>query len=142
MATLLESRVLRRQIVEWSVISDDDPALHALYSSARQLIADLEGGADDAALCRSIPAYVDCAVAQGISRARILDALELLVHDYACAAGDALPKPCAGRGAAARRHHATTRVLERVLQLAAGVRASEATWLAQPRSCCGVGEST
>jgi hypothetical protein len=142
MTTLLESRVLRRQVVEWSVVSDDDPGLRALYASARQLIADLEGGADDAALCLSIPAYVDCAIAQGISRARILDALELLVHDHTRAAGEALPKPCAGRGATAQRHLATTGVLERVLQLASGVFASKGTWPAQPRSCCGVGEST
>jgi hypothetical protein len=142
MAPLLESRMLRRQVVEWSVVSDDDPGLHALYASARQLIADLEGGADDAALRRSIPAYVDCAVAQGFSRPRILDALELLVHDHARAIGEALPKPCVGRDAAARRHRTTASVLERVLRLAADVGASVGTWPAQRRGCCGMGEST
>jgi hypothetical protein len=140
MATTLKSHVLRRQVVKWSVVCDDDAGLRALYASAQQLVSDLESGADDAALCRSIPAYVACAVAQGISCVRILDALELLVHDHARAAGDALPKPCAGRGAAARRHHATTRVLERVLELAARVCTSRDTWPAQRRSCCGVGE--
>jgi hypothetical protein len=141
MATMMESRVLQQRIAEWSVVSDDDPGLRALYSSARQLIADLEGGAEDAALCRSIPAYVDCAVAVGISRVRIMEALELLVHDHARAAGEALPKPCAGRGAATRRHHATARLVARVVQLAAAVGASGRTWPAQPGSCCGVGES-
>jgi hypothetical protein len=141
MATLLESRVHRRQDLEWSKVSDDDPGLRALYASTRRLIADLEGGADDAALCHSIPPYVECALDQGISRVRILDALELLVHDHARIAGEAPPKPSAGSGAATRRHHATTLVLERVLQLAASVCESEDTWPAQPRSCCGIGES-
>jgi hypothetical protein len=83
MATLIETRVFRRQVDEWSVVPDDDAGLRELYSSARRLIADLQRGADTRTLGSSAREYVDCALAQGISHARIKDALELLVHDHA-----------------------------------------------------------
>jgi hypothetical protein len=142
MATLIESRACRRQVGEWSVVRDDDPGLRALYSRARQLIADLERGADNTALGHSVRAYVDCAVAQGISRARITDALELLVYDHARDVGEALPKRHGGTGTARRRRESAARVFERVLQLAASVSVSGGTWPMQPGSRFGVGESS
>jgi hypothetical protein len=142
MAALIEPHACRRRVDDWSAERDDDPGLRALYSRARQLIADLERGADDIALGHSVRAYVDCAVAQGISRARIKDALELLVYDHARDAGEALPKRNGGTGTARRRREAASRVLERVLQLAASVSTSGSTWPVQPRSRFAAGESS
>jgi hypothetical protein len=114
-----ECRAPRRRVVERQAVAEDDPGLHALYLSARRLIEALEGAANDAALGRSVAAYVECAVAQSLSRGRIRDALELLVHEHACRADTgARPEPATGRGAAAQRRRATAHVLDAVLRLA------------------------
>jgi hypothetical protein len=117
------SRVARRRADDRSPDAEDDPGLRALSESTRRLIAGLKAGAGEPALRDVVAAYVGCAASVGISRARIHDALEFLVHDHAVPDDDrARPGPTAGRRSAAdqlrARHQATAHVLELVLRLA------------------------
>ena len=117
------SRTARRRADDRRTDAEDDPGLRALSESTRRLIAGLKAGAGGAALHELVAAYVGCAAALGISRARINDALEFLVHDHAVPDYDrARPGPTAGRRSAVDqvklRHQATAHVLELVLRLA------------------------
>ena len=117
------SRTVRRLPDELSADIEADPGLRALAESTQRLIAGLRAGAGEAALRGLVAPYVACAATQGISRARIHDALEFLVHDHAVPDYSRVSEePVVGRRTAAalvkRRHQATAHVLDLVLRLA------------------------
>ena len=119
------SRCPRSQADDRRLDTEGDPGLRALFRSAARLIAALKSGLGEAALREPVTAYVGCAAAQGISRARIRGALEFLVHDHAAPDyGRANREPATGRRSTAAqeklRHQATAHVLELVLRLASG----------------------
>jgi len=60
-----------------------DPHLAALHLSARNLIAALERGAEEAVLSERVRDYERRAATAGISRRRTSSVLELLVHEHA-----------------------------------------------------------
>jgi hypothetical protein len=93
----------------------EDPSLRPLFLVAQRLIHVLETGTEEQELEECVPAYVRCAVEQGISRARIRDVLEHLVREHAPPDGPAAP----GSHRRARHRQVNARLLEAVLRFAA-----------------------